>query len=406
VKPILRLIVLFILYNNTIVLFGQDLKDTKAQIKHIDSLFGIAKKDLIGSGDLLKRIIILSQKAKYPKGEIRSLIKLGVYYTNNSMIDSANIVYDKGEKLIQQYPDLEYVLPYIYNNKAAILSDQELYYKALKYYHKSHEINLKQGDKQMAMVTKMNILNCYLSLGEVDKVIAYSTELLEDPKIVRQDDLKYQIYSNLGNAHFDKKEYGKAINWWNANLENIKDSDNVAEISSLMTSMADAYRSLGNYEIALDKALEAKKILNNKPELSDYIASNALVLGKIYNSLDNTDEAIIHFENAIMQNPNDPLDIAFSYKNLGAIFKRMKSWDKTATYYEKYGQLIDSLYSKRSKDMHKISEGKIQLIEEEHKNELLIKENDFLNFKNEKQRLYLIITLIIGFIKAKSINEK
>ncbi len=396
-KLTIRLLVLLILYNNANFLFGQDLKNKKSQIKHIDSLFEIAKKDLIGSGDLLKNIIKLSQQAQYPKGEIRSLIKLGVYYTNNSMIDSANIVYDKGEKLIQLYPDLEYVLPYIYNNKAAILSDQELYYKALKYYHKSHEINLKQGDKKMAMITKMNILNCYLFLGEPDKVIAYSTELLEDPKVVRQDDLKHQIYFNLGTAHFDKKEYGKAINWWNANLENIKESDKIGEISSLMTSIADAYRSLGNYEIALDKALEAKKILNNKPGLSDYIASNALVLGKIYNSLDNTDEAIIHFENAILQNPNDPLDIAFSYKNLAAIFKRMNSWDKTATYYEKYGQLIDSLYSKRSKDMYKISEGKIQLIEEEHKNELLTKENDFLTYKNEKQRLYLIITLVIGF---------
>ncbi|GAA4272991.1 hypothetical protein U6A24_06920 [Aquimarina gracilis] len=371
-------------------------KASKNQIKYIDSLSEIAKKDLIGNGDALKHIIKLSQKANYPKGEVRGLVNLGVYYTNNSMIDSANFVYDKSEKIIQHHPDLDFALSYIYNNKAVILTNQELHYQALKYYHKSHKINLKQGDKKMAMITKMNILNCHLALGEPDKVIAYSNELMKDSSVVKQDDLKYQIYSSLAMAHYDKKEYGKAINWWSANLENIKDSDRHGEISYLMTNIADAHRSMGNYNIALEKALNAKNIIENKPQFSAYAASNAIILGKIYNSLDNPKQAILHFENATIKNPDDPMDLAFSYKNLGAIYERIETWDLSSRYYEKYGSLVDSLYHTRNEDISKISEGKIQLLEEEYKNELLTKDNDILSYKNEKQKLY-IISLLVGF---------
>ncbi len=386
----------FVLLQNLNFLFCQDLANTESQIKYIDSLAAITQKDLIGSGELLKETIKLSQKANYAKGEVQGLVNLGIYYTNNSMIDSADIVYDKGEKIIQQHPDLDYALAYIYNNKAAILNNQELYYQALKYYHKAHKINIKQEDKKAAIITKMNILNCHLALGEPDKVLAYSKELLGDTTVINQEDLKYQLYTNLASAHFDKKEFGKAINWWTANLESIKDSEKNGEISFLMTSIADAHRSLGNYEIALEKGLGAKKIVENKPELSSYAAVNALVLGKIYNSLDNPDESILHFKNVILQNPNDPMDVAFAYKNLAALYKRKKSWDISASYYQKHGTLIDSLYRHRNEDISRISEGKIQLIEEEYKNELLTKDNDILTYKTEKQELY-IISLTVGF---------
>ncbi|MBQ4819029.1 tetratricopeptide repeat protein [Aquimarina sp. MMG016] len=375
---------------------GQHIHNPENRIKQIDSLYDIALKDLIGNGDQLKELIKQSQEANYPKGEVRGLVNLGVYYTNNSMIDSAKIAYERGEKIIRRHPDLEFILSYIYNNKASILTNQDLHYQALKYFHKSHKVNLKQGDKKMAMIIKMNILGCHLALGEPDKVLAYSKELLADPEVINQKDLKYKLYSNLAMAHFDKKEFRKAINWWSANLKSIENSDQKGEISYLMTSIADAYRNLGDYSIALKKALKAQRIIDNKPELSAYAAANALVLGKIYNSLDNPAEAITHFQNVIVKNPDDPMDIAFSYKNLGAIHKRIESWDTAAHYYEKYGTLVDSLYQSRNDDISKISEGKIELIEEEYKNNLLTKDNDILTYKNEKQQLY-IISLAIGF---------
>ncbi len=389
-------IIVFTLLQNLNPLFSQDSQAPEKQIKHIDSLYEIAKKDLIGNGDLLKELIKQSQNINYAKGELRGFINLGIYYTNNSMIDSANIVYNKGEKLVKQHPDLGYALAYIYNNKASILSNQELHYQALKYYHKAYKINIKQEDQKAALITKMNMLNCHLALGEPNKVLAYSKELLEDSTVVSHEDLKYQLYKSLAAAHFDKKEFGKAINWWNANLESIQNTEKKGEISYLITSIAEAHRNLGSYEIALEKALEAKKILENKPELSAYAATNAMVLGKIYNSLDNPNMSILHFENAVLQNPDDPMDIALSYKNLGALYKRIQSWSHSANYYEKYGRLIDSLYRHRNKDISKISEGRIQLIEEEYKNVLLTKDNDILTYKTEKQELY-IISLAVGF---------
>ncbi len=389
-------ILVFALLQNLSPLFSQDVKNPENRIKYIDSLYEIAKKDLIGNGDLLNELILHSQNENYPKGELRGLISLGIYYTKNAMIDSASSVYEKGEKLIQQHPDLEFALAEIYANKAALLKNQKLHYQALTCYHKTHKINTKQKDKKAALFTKMEILNCHLALNEPDKVLAYSKELLQDTIVMKQEDLKYILYSSLAMAHFNKKEYGKAISWWNATLESIQDSDQKGEISFVMTSIANAYRSLGNYEIALKKGLEAKKILDNKPLLSAYAAKNAIVLGEIYNSLDNPDEAIVHFENAILLNPDDPIDIALSYKNLGAIFKRMESWDNAAKYYEKYGAHVDNLYHNRNENFSKIFEKRMQVIEETYKNDLHLKDNDILMYKNEKQKLH-VISLLIGF---------
>jgi len=393
IKKSLIFYALFALSN----IHSQDSLNQSLQIKYIDSLSEVAKKDLIGSAELLKEITVLSQEINYTKGEIQSLMNLGTYYTNNSMIDSANYVYDKSENILKQHPDLEENLSHIYVRKATILDNQRLHYQALVYYHKANKIQLKLANKKDALDSKMKILDCHLALGQPDKVLAYSKELLQDSTIVNQANLKYKLYSKLGAAYFDKREYGQAINWWSANLKAIENSEDKGEITNLMTLIADAYRSLGNYKLALEKALEAKEILNHKPELSSYAATNALVLGKIYNSLDNPNKSILHFKNVLIQSPEDPMDIAFSYKNLAAIYKRMESWNMSADYYEKYGAIIDSLYRKGYKDMSRISEGKVQLVEEEYKNELLTRDNDFLTYKNEKQKRYLMITLFIGF---------
>ncbi|TPN87767.1 tetratricopeptide repeat protein [Aquimarina algicola] len=385
--------------------------------QEIDSLIKVAKKDLIGNGDLLKKLLKKSKEIGYRKGELESLINLGAYYKNNSMIDSANIVYDKGENIVKENSNLDFLLSQIYNNKAAILFDQKFHYQALKYYHKSYKLDLKWGDRKTATITKMNILKCHLSLGEPDKVLAYSKQLLKDTIFVKHRDLRYRLYANLASAHFNKREYGKAINWWTANLKSIEKTDKKGEISYIISSIADAYRSLGDYDMALEKALYAKKILDNKPELSSYTAVNELILGKIYNSLDNPHKAIEHFEYAILQNTNDPMDMAFAYRNLGAIHKRLNDWEKSTNYYNKYGSFIDSLYMKRNKDISKVSKGRIELIEEQYKNDLLIKDNDILMYKNEKQRLYitslvvglcgfLLILLSIAFYKKYHLSEK
>ena len=399
VKRLTYYTLIFLWMHTYHMVHSQGATNHELQIKQIDSLFEIANQDLIGNGDVLKDLIQRSKDANYPKGEVRGLVNLGVYYMNNAMNDSANVVFEKGQKLIQKHPDLEFVLSYIYNNKATILTNQDLHYQALKYYHKSHKINLKRGDQKMAMIIKMNILTCHLALGEPDKVLAYSKELIHDSIVVAQEDLKYKLYTNMAMAHFDKKEYRNAINWWDANLETIKDTDQIGEISYLLTSIADAHRSLGDYDIALQKALEAKNILESKPELSSYAAVNALVLAKIYNSLDNPDEAVVYFEKAVLKNPDDPMDIAFAYKNLAAIYKRMESWEKSMQFYEKHGVLIDSLYKNRNEDIAKISEGKFQLLEEEHKNDLLTKDNEILSYKNEKQEWY-IISLAVGLFSV------
>lgn len=396
-KPNIYLAILFCYFTYANIGFSQNSKNRELNIKKIDSLFEIANQDLIGNGDQLKTLIDLSKKNNYPKGEVRGLVNLGVYYMNNSKNDSANIVFEKGEKLIQQHPDLEFILSFIYNNKAAILSNQDLHYRALKYFNKSHKINLKQGDQKMALIIKMNMLGCHLALGQPDKVLAYSQELLQDSTVIAQEDLKYQLYNNMAMAYFDKKEYGKAINWWSANLKTVKNSEQLGEISYNLGSIAEAHRNLGNYDIALQKAQEARKIVDAKPELSAYAASNSIILGKIYNSLDNPDEAINFFEKAILQNPDDPKDIIYSLKNLGAIYKKMNSWDKSARYFEKYGVLIDSLYTKRNDFISKISEGKMQLIEEEQKNTLLSENNEVLAHKNSIQKLYILLLSISLF---------
>ncbi|WP_025742143.1 tetratricopeptide repeat protein [Aquimarina pacifica] len=384
-------------------LYPQDAKKYKRQIHEIDSLSKIAKKDLIGNGDLLHETLKMSRSIKYVKGELRSLINLGTYYTNNALIDSAKATYDKSEHLIRQYPQFTSELPYIFARKADILKNQGAYNRALNYYNMIYEINVSKGNKKDILATKMNILSCHLSLGEADKVLAYSKELLRDSVVNKYDDLQYLLYDNLALAYFNKKEFGKAINWWEANLKSVEKSKKIGTISYVLNSIADAYRSIGNYEIALEKINKSEQIIKNKPAYSSQAASNALVLGKIYNSLENPKEAIIHFENAILQNPDDPMDLILAHKHLGALYKRIGKPEISSDHYYKYGSLANRLYKKRNVTIAKISNEKAQLAEERFKNNQLIENNGILNEKNDEQKgfiIFLSISLFISIITA------
>ncbi len=363
--------------------------------KQIDSLSAIAGNDLIGNGDLLKKLINLSEEANYPLGTVKNLLNLGIYYANNSMIDSSNAVYDRSELIAKKHPDLEYTLSYVYNNKAVNLTNQNFHYQALKYFHKAHAINLKYIDKKMAIIAKMNMLGCHLELGEPDKVLIYSKELIKDSTVINQEDLQERLYANLAKAHFQKKEYLKAIDWWDANLKIVRKNNNKGEISYILSKIAESYIHIGNHKKALEKVIEGQKILENEPTLRSYKATNELILGKVYASIGQPKKAVIHFKNSIAQDPYDPIDVALAYKNLGNSYKALDDLRASSESYKLYGSIIDSLYTIRNKDISKISEGKIELIEEEYRNSLLKRDYDILTYKNEKQKWY-IISLSIG----------
>jgi len=59
----------------------------------------------------------------------------------------------------------------------------------------------------------------------------------------------------------------------------------------------------------------------------------------------------------------------------------------------------DSSNVNRNEAISKMAVNKLQLLEEEYKNDLLTKDNAILSYKNEKQKLY-IITLVIGFFSV------
>lgn len=60
-----------------------------------------------------------------------------------------------------------------------------------------------------------------------------------------------------------------------------------------------------------------------------------------------------------------------------------------------YKKILDNIYETRKKDLYQISEAQIQLIKEETKNEILIKDNAILAHKNKKENWH-IIALSLG----------
>ena len=216
------------------------------------------------------------------------------------------------------------------------------YDKAIKYYKRSIELNIKMyGNKHNSIGFTNNFLGIvFMDKGEYDKAIDHYEKGLEI--IGKKHSFSKNIYSNLGTAWRHKSEYDKSIKFSHKALElalkiNGKYHDTT---STIYNNIGVVYSDMANYTKAEEyykKALKIRRKLYG--EMNSNISVSYNNLGTICNNKGEYDKAIEYHEKSLaidlkVHGEEHP-STATTYNNLGSAWEEKEEYDKAIEYYEK-----------------------------------------------------------------------
>ena|GEM_PF-5247093 len=208
----------------------------------------------------------------------------------------------------------------------------------------------KQHNEEDLEVSTL-LLSLYYKIGAVEKEATLAEKILEIVRANHDDPNHPDIasgYNNLGFAYREKREWDKAIEFYNKALRIAlicySNTNDYLSIIVYCNNLGNVYIDKQEYDKALETFHEGLETLPKS-----YASNpNHLNVGCIYNGFgaaysykEDYDKAIEYYEKALdislayfTINPNHP-DIAASYHNLGFVYREKGEWDKAIEYYEK-----------------------------------------------------------------------
>ena len=224
----------------------------------------------------------------------------------------------------------------------------------------------------------------YLRPDKYDQAIGILEEIYQEPDSPINADIAWAIAT----SYYKKKEYDKAITYYQQSRDLNQQLGNQKNIKSLWSWLADCYRELGNYQQAVDcqlKDLAISQQLDNQ----SYIALAYFELGYIYQGWDKYEDAIAYYQQsldlyqqldkqknvanlwywlgdcyrdwgkyqkavdcqlkdlAISQQLDYQPDVALAYFKLGYIYKAWGKYDEAIAYYQQSRDLYQQLDKKK-----------------------------------------------------------
>ncbi len=124
-------------------------------------------------------------------------------------------------------------------------------------------------------------------------------------------------YYEIGKIHLQKKEFEKAVGYFEKSLELLRGFENLAIHELVYFDLGEAYINLKEFEKAKPFIEEAIKI-NPKHKLAHFY------LGLIYDEKNDLDKAAYSYEKAVITNPKSEN----AYNNLAILYIKKKEYEK------------------------------------------------------------------------------
>ncbi len=216
--------------------------------------------------------------------------------------------------------------------------------KALEYYEKTLEINVKLGNLQGQANSYGNMGNIYFNTGEPLKALEYYEKALDIN--VKLGNLQGQAnqYGNIGSVYYRTGQPGKALEYFEKALEINISLGNLQGQAAQYGNMGLIYADTGEPQKALEyyeKALEINvKLGNLQGQAAQY--GN---MGLIYADTGEPQKALEYYEKALEINAKlgNLQGQATLYGNMGSIYYRTGEPQKALEYYEKALEINVSL---------------------------------------------------------------
>ena len=274
----------------------------------------IADKNLTGfknlSGLPALKDTLLKQKAS-------ALNNIGYIYNNQGDIPKAIEYINKSLKIFEEIGDKNSIAISFYNI-GTIYGKQGDIPKALEYFNKSLKIREEIGDKQGMADSFNNIGLIYNNQGDIPKAIEYYNKSLKLYEEIGDKQGMSTSFINIGAIYDNQGDIPKALEYYNKSLklyEEIGDNN----------GMALSFNNIGL--IYYNQASAAKS-------RQDIVGSDSLI-----------NKAIEYYIKSlkIQEEIGDKEGMAYSFKNIGAIYYKNNVLSKAKSYIEKGYKLSKEL---------------------------------------------------------------
>lgn len=293
--------------------------------------------------------LVVSEREKNKLWISISYSSIGQSYMMKGEYDIAYDYYLKGlniaidEKIDHQEAYIYVALGSLYSRQARPITALDYYLKALSIYQKHEGIR----DKMQVGMILTNIGGLYRGLEDVDHAIYYLEKAREIAEELDYNEIKSNIYYDLGDAYRQKKEYDKALDYALKSLDICRLLGNKKMVEAInLGSIALIYsEGFKNDNEAEKYALEG---VNLARELNDpHILIGAWrVLSDIYLSLKRYMEAETACMNAWNIDSTNIDQTAYIAHNIGLVNMHLGNREKATYYLSKSVEISRSLSNK------------------------------------------------------------
>jgi serine phosphatase RsbU (regulator of sigma subunit)/uncharacterized protein HemY len=312
------------------------------------------------------------------------------------------------------------------------------YRRAVEYYTESIKYRQMTKDKKGLVNTLMSLGHSHRSLGEFQIAYGYFMDGLKVAEGEQDEDLTATAYINIAILFSDQKKYDEALDFQLKSLEIKQRTGSKKSIASAMSNVGTIYMNMKKYSEALHYLLQSMKIredindkkgiattANNIAELfletndlkkaEEYcqrslkirtdvndragIASSLINLAKIYEALGRIQDAINTLEKSreILELLESKTILVSNYKSLARLYAQQQNFHRAFLYQEKYSDLNDTLFQENTFRQMAELQTKYDTDKQKQEIELLNKENELQDQRNQKV-VYLLIAIVIGSI--------
>jgi tetratricopeptide (TPR) repeat protein len=145
------------------------------------------------------------------------------------------------------------------------------------------------------------------------------------------------IYGKIGREYERLYEYSRAIEYLDKSIEEYKLAKDIVNVALNKNRIATTYKTIGNYYLAIENALESLKLLEQNGGPHKYIARVYNTLGSVYKYQKNYKEALSYYMKSleIHKKSGDTRSIAYSYNYIGIIYNNLQEYSIALDYYMK-----------------------------------------------------------------------
>ena len=352
---------------------------------------------------VLNKSLQITEDKNFPVQRSDALVNIGYNYWQKGDFEKAAEYQYMNLKLARDIGDSMRV-GNSYIGLGGILSQQGEYTMAMKYYTLASERFLESEDLRAYRVAISNIGYIQRSLENYDSAISYFKKSDSISGIIDDISGKASANYNLSVVYKNTGQLDSALLYNLRGRELYEKLGSRKRISYCYFTLGEIHRKKEDFDQALEAYQESLK-LSRAIDDSVQIGYSNMAVADMYDALENSEQSIIHLDNAKTVAQRMQLDILAMDVHERLAERQAKSGDFKGAYGNllRFAELKDSLYTKEKRELGSEIEAKYQNDQKSKEIALLASEKEVQALQINKrvnERNAIIAFAILAFLLA------